>query len=334
MKTFTQHYALGLMILCAISPAVWAGNATIPNSFSAGTPAVAEEVNANFTAVETAVDDNNSRIAALETTITTLQGTLNSLKTALAGKASVTHSHKGTYAPAAHSHDQSDISQLSSALGTHTSQINAINNSNVMDLDPYLTVSTTGGAKARLSSINLQIVNGLGNTRTINGLGNLIVGYDITNNSSYVSNCSHGGLPSQITCEANGEIWSHSHKTGSHNLVLGDSNSYSQYGGIVAGERNFVNRPYSGVLGGIFNTASGTYSTVSGGYRNRASNSASSVSAGIHNTASGENSSVSGGINNIASGQYSTVSGGGAMNIGHESTGISDWRAGFLFEEQ
>lgn len=40
-----------------------AGNLTIPNKFKANTPAVAAEVNANFTAVETEVDDNAADIA-------------------------------------------------------------------------------------------------------------------------------------------------------------------------------------------------------------------------------------------------------------------------------
>lgn len=48
-----------------------AGDLTIPNSFQAGTPARAAEVNANFDAVEVAVDDNAQRVATLETTIGT-----------------------------------------------------------------------------------------------------------------------------------------------------------------------------------------------------------------------------------------------------------------------
>lgn len=46
---------------------VSASELTIPNSFSAGTPAVADEVNANFDAVAVAVNDNDARIASLET---------------------------------------------------------------------------------------------------------------------------------------------------------------------------------------------------------------------------------------------------------------------------
>ncbi|MBA1330858.1 transcriptional regulator, partial [Candidatus Endoriftia persephone str. Guaymas] len=43
-----------------------ASEVTIPNTFSAGSPAVASEVNANFSAVKTAVDDNNRRADELE----------------------------------------------------------------------------------------------------------------------------------------------------------------------------------------------------------------------------------------------------------------------------
>ena len=45
---------------------VWGGSVTIPNSFSSGAATSASQMNANFTAVKTAVDDNNTRIAALE----------------------------------------------------------------------------------------------------------------------------------------------------------------------------------------------------------------------------------------------------------------------------
>src|SRR5574342_1241134 len=61
-------------------------------SFTAGTLAKASEVNGNFTSVKTAVDDNAARIAALEssvaslqTTLTTAQNQIAALQTLLAG---------------------------------------------------------------------------------------------------------------------------------------------------------------------------------------------------------------------------------------------------------
>lgn len=48
-----------------------AGNLNIPNDFSAGNTASAADVNANFDAVETEVDDNHTRIQALEGQTTT-----------------------------------------------------------------------------------------------------------------------------------------------------------------------------------------------------------------------------------------------------------------------
>lgn len=45
-----------------------ASELTTPNTFVSGTPALASEVNENFSAIETAVNDNNARINALEGT--------------------------------------------------------------------------------------------------------------------------------------------------------------------------------------------------------------------------------------------------------------------------
>lgn len=46
-----------------------ASSAEIPNTFTAGTTAFAAEVNANFTAVKAAIDDNDSRITTNEADI-------------------------------------------------------------------------------------------------------------------------------------------------------------------------------------------------------------------------------------------------------------------------
>jgi hypothetical protein len=58
-----------LPALLLVSGIATAAPVTIPNTFTSGTPAVAAEVNANFTAVKTAVDDNNNDIISLVTAL-------------------------------------------------------------------------------------------------------------------------------------------------------------------------------------------------------------------------------------------------------------------------
>ncbi len=94
---------------------------------------------------------------------------------------------------------------------------------------------------ARISGINVQIVNDSGTTDgAVDGLGNLIVGYNELR-----------GLGDD--------------RTGSHNLIVGDEHNYSSYGGLVAGHFNTISGLFASVSGGRSNTASGQYSSVSGG---------------------------------------------------------------------
>lgn len=53
---------MAVYLIIWIPSSVWAGQVDIPNQFQAGTAAVAADVNANFSAVETAVDDNAQQI--------------------------------------------------------------------------------------------------------------------------------------------------------------------------------------------------------------------------------------------------------------------------------
>ncbi|MDG2147973.1 MAG: hypothetical protein P8N09_00455 [Planctomycetota bacterium] len=140
----------------------------------------------------------------------------------------------------------------------------------------------------RIEGANLQIVNGSHSTGgAVDGLGNLIVGYNELGN-------------------LDGDD-----RTGSHNIVTGQKNSFPSYGGLVAGASNTVSGRWSSVSGGTANTANGRYSSISGGLYNTASGDVASVSGGYYNTASGLYSSVSGGLSNTASGFFSSVSGGG-----------------------
>ncbi len=67
-----------------------AGPVTLPHSFQPHTPARAAEVNANFAAVKTAVDDNDQRITTVSAaqtsqqgTITTMQGSVSTVQSSL-----------------------------------------------------------------------------------------------------------------------------------------------------------------------------------------------------------------------------------------------------------
>lgn len=69
-----QWFLRGVLVssLC-IGAHAFAGPLTVPHTFVANTPAVANDVNQNFSAVKSAVDDNDSRITAAENDIANLQ---------------------------------------------------------------------------------------------------------------------------------------------------------------------------------------------------------------------------------------------------------------------
>jgi hypothetical protein len=214
-----------------------------------------------------------------------------------------------------------------------------------MALNPYLTVHASTPT-AVFSGINIQITNGLGKTDSINGLGNLIIGYDEPRGMTHggYAVCSNGEHTDPAVCRANGGTWSPNHKSGSHYLVVGPHNSYSQYGGLVAGSGNVSNGPCASVSGGANSNASGRNASVSGGLANIASGQFSAISGGVENKASGIDSSVSGGWQNLARGEKSSVTGGyrnqangltSAVSGGtlRQTAGTHDWRAGELFQE-
>jgi hypothetical protein len=173
---------------------------------------------------------------------------------------------------------------------------------------PYIKFVKEGIAKKptiQFSGANVQVVSGAAKESEINGLGNLVVGRD----------------------EEPGT------QTGSNNLLLGTfKQSFTSYGGFLAGarntvsgadasagggEHNVVSGAGAAVGGGEYGTASGVRASVAGGYDNVASNEGAAVSGGQVNKASGLGAAVSGGLYNEASGTTSWVS-GGAENIASE----------------
>ena len=136
-----------------------------------------------------------------------------------------------------------------------------------------------------LEGANLQIRNGLGATNTVNGLGNLIVGYN-----------EEGTL---FGTGAN-------NRTGSHNVVTGVKHNYPSYGGLVAGEGNTISGPHATVSGGAFSLASGRNASVSGGFFVGAQGNSASAIGGSVNSATGAFTTVVGG-NNIVVTQAGTT---------------------------
>lgn len=281
-----------LFSMCLIlTSTTFADQVTGLASFTAGTPAKASEVNANFTAVKTAVDGNHARIAALEAAVANLQKALTT------AQATIT------------------------TLQTNTQAL--------QNISPFVSLETINGQPTvRFSKVNVQIVNGLDKTDGMNGSGNLIVGYNSERAGVYAPSCSLGQntagefIISQQECIDLSGIWSVSHKTGSHNIIVGDEHNYSNAGGIVIGFRNSIKGKYSSVSGGTENIAGGVGTSVSGGQSNTAIGVMTSVSGGSSNNARGNGSSVSGGRLNIATGNGNSVS-GGEVNMASGVSGAS-----------
>jgi hypothetical protein len=164
-----------------------------------------------------------------------------------------------------------------------------------------------GYPTAVFRGINVQIVNGSGDAQTVNGMGNLIVGYNRASTGAF--SCSIGAADSQAACATVGGVWAQSHKGGSHNIVGGDFNSYSSWGGLVMGLENALTAPYAAIIAGARNHAGASFASVSGGSYNTASGIYSSVSAGFANRASGEFSGVGGGSNRSAPTKHSWSAG-------------------------
>ncbi|RDV37656.1 hypothetical protein DV096_14225 [Bradymonadaceae bacterium TMQ3] len=201
-----------------------------------------------------------------------------------------------------------DVSSNAIMLYTHRTEIAALER---VTQDMNRTI-VNGQPAVTFTGVNVHVRNGLGSTdgdtgsgAQVNGLGNLIVGYD--ESRAFGRN-----------------------KSGSHNLVVGSEHNYESYGGLVAGFRNTVSGSYAAISGGSASRASGEYSSISGGYNNDASGYHATVSGGNQNTASGWYSSVSGGYQNTASGYHATVSGGRERSV----AGSYYWRAGTLIESQ
>jgi hypothetical protein len=173
------------------------------------------------------------------------------------------------------------------------------------DVNGFDTIEFTG--------MNLQVNNGSG-TNTVDGTGNVIIGNNMERDDT------------SLTCPANSGC---NRRGGSHNLIVGDLNNYTSYGGTVVGYQNETSNTYANVIGGLLNIASGSTATVIGGVVNIAEGTSSLVSGGWNNIAGGESSSAFGGHQNTVVGQEASVLGNEARLI--EATAFLNDYADELF---
>ena len=169
---------------------------------------------------------------------------------------------------------------------------------------PHINYEETGiGGKPTIqfSGVNLQVIDGTGSESTLNGTGNLILGYN----------------------EKPGA------QTGSHNLLLGGTdNSYASYGGIVGGHNDNISGPYASILGGGLNTASGYASTITGGYFNKTTTSYATISGGCSNLAGTGTLAVNSACTNIIlTGYFPSVTGGTGNQASAERLIGNGWQS-------
>lgn len=159
-------------------------------------------------------------------------------------------------------------------------------------ISPYVKYVASGvGGKPTIqfSGVNVQVVSGLGHEEELNGEGNLVVGYDA---NSDVLRALFAEPPAV--------------ESGSNNLIVGEEQEFTSFGGIDAGLGNSIVGPYASVTGGILNTA-GERAAVAGGELNKATGSEAAVGGGYANTAKGRYSSIFGGKKLTASGEYEAL---------------------------
>jgi len=181
---------------------------------------------------------------------------------------------------------QKQLEEAYKTIAILQEKVNSLNSdlSGFRNLKKYVrvvpgTMEGLRGPHLIFEGVNVHIRNGRSSTTMVDGLGNLIIGYN------------------EIGDEA-GLFYPPAVRNGSHNLVVGSGHTYSSAGGFVAGYRNTIGNNFSSVTGGFLNSANGEYSSVTGGLLNIATGEFSSVAGGMQNDTDSFASTVSGGSYN------------------------------------
>ena len=288
---------LGVFTLTATSRAfedqAGAGSG-LPFQFQAGQPASADEVNQNFAALVTLVEDMQVQIEFLHSKLVEVEDRarfLNVSDEEIDGLAGPHLIIEGVNVHIRSGSGSTDDGGAPTGLGNLVLGYN--------ELIP------TQGIGERDGSHNLVLGRGHSFTST----AGIVAGEQNTISSPFASVLAGNNN------EASGEFACVS--GGAFNRATGEESSVS--GGVS----NFATAQRSSASGGAQNTVSGVAASISGGSGGAAGGFASSISGGQSGIASGDQSSITGGQSNSAFGDKATVSGGFNQN----ENGDFQWRA-------
>ena len=191
------------------------------------------------------------------------------------------------------------IKELQTEIVALQKQVAALQSSSVQALAPFVSVDPNpengvAGPNVVISGVNVHIVNGTRQTATVNGLGNLIIGYDkLPPNTVEMQNIGRGGSHNLVVGRYNqfGVAWF-------RNLVGGEWNDAASEAGFVVGLYNETSGAFSSISGGVGNWAGSEYSSVCGGEGNWAIGTCSVVLGGYYNKEYAGDSVTLGGYNN------------------------------------
>ena len=221
----------------------FAGPVTIPNTFTAGTPARASEVNANFNAVATAVNDNDSRLKTIET---------NAAKPDLAPNGNlvlgISTPTSGSVIKDAHPF-MHDFGRGNTFLGSEAGNFTLTGEDLTAVGNWALAANTTGDGNAAFGALALA--------KNTTGSGNVASGpFALSQNSTGDSNTAHGygALSGNTTGASNTAIgggalrssttgwWNTAAGSGEMSaLVTGEHNTALGYGALSALESGLSN---------------------------------------------------------------------------------------------
>ncbi len=243
---------------------------------------------ARITDVESDLAALDTRVDTVDTRSSTNAGAVSTLQTSVAG----VQSQVTSFAADVQS-NSADVAAVVSTQGVQDGRLSALESKTAS----MSATTIDGRAAVVFDSVNLHLRSGSGSTAgTVNGLGNLVVGYDEARTSG-------------------------SDKSGSHNIVFGRQANYTSFGGIVGGLTNSITGSYASVLTGSSNEATSTYSVVVTGSSNDSTGTNSVVVTGSTNEATSDDAVVISGSSNDATGSGSVVV-SGLLNVASGNTAV------------